>query len=482
MSQTREEVGGHGRRGAKLVTLGQLFRVVANLGGTVVLSRLLVPDDFGLMALVLSVAALGELLRDFGLTTAAARSTTISQDQKSNLFWVNTALGLTLMMLAIALAAPIATVFGARGLESLILWTSPMFLLNGVSAQFRAEINRKLHFGRLAIVESVPPILGIVVAVVWASIAPTTMALVAQQLATHFLGLAVAVALAVWWPGLPNRQGEIRSFANYGGGLFGTQLIAYAARNGDNIMLGATWGTGVLGLYSRAFQLLMLPINQLAAPLTRVAVPVLSRVSGDVEALNRFLRSIIRINMLILGVGYAFAFGLAPQLVLIVFGDQWSAMVPIFQALCVGGVFKALNQANFWVFLATENTGAQFRFALWAQPVIMLCMAGGLPWGGVGVAVGHSVGYALYWLLAALRCAKVCGTDLKPQLREVAFGLIALIIPVGTFAYVCSLVLQGWLAVILGLAGVAVWIAVVAWRSAGVRGTLRVLGRGGLRG
>jgi len=478
---THKELSDHGRRGAKLVTMGQLARLVANLAGTVVLSRLLAPDDFGLMALVLSVAAFGELLRDFGLTTAAARSTTITQDQKSNLFWVNVGLGLVLMAIAIASSGLIASAFGSPELQSMIIWISPMFLLNGASAQFRAEINRKFHFGRLAIVESVPPVLGLIVAVTWAMISPTEMALVAQQLSTHALGLVLAIALAAWAPGLPNRRGEIRSFATYGGNLFGTQLIAYAARNGDNIMLGAVWGPAALGIYSRAFQLLMLPINQLTAPLTRVAVPVLSRVASDIAALDKFLRSFIRINILILGVGFAFAFALAPQLVLIVFGDQWVGMIPIFQALCIGGIFKALNQANFWVFLATENTGAQFRFAAWAQPLIVICMAAGLPWGAFGVAVGHSAGYALYWFLAVIRCAKVCGTSLGPQVREVAAGFVTQIIPVGILGYCCALIPNDWLAVLTGAVAAIGWISLVAWRSPSLRRTVHTIVRREIR-
>src|SRR5699024_2890377 len=120
--------------------------------------------------------------------------------------------------------------------------------------------------------------------------------------------------------------------------------------------------------------------------------PLMSRLEDNTEALERIANRIIYLNLLVLGVGYALAAGLAPTIVPIIFGDQWSAMIPVFQALCVGGVFKALNQVNFWMFLSTDNTGAQFRLALWAQPLIVLCMAMGLSFGAVGVAIGHSVG------------------------------------------------------------------------------------------
>jgi PST family polysaccharide transporter len=451
-------LGGRAVRGASITVAGQGIRILVLLVATVVLSRLLSPDDFGLIAVIASVVALGELCRDFGLSTAAARTVDLSRGQQSNLFWINTCLGLALTLLACALANPIATLFGQPELRGIMLVISVIFLINGLSTQFRAELNRQLRFTALTVVETLPAVVGLAGALVWATVDRTYWVLVVQQLVTAGAALVLAVVLAQWWPGLPSRHSSVRDLAGFGIALFGTQVIAYVTKNVDNISLGLRWGPAPLGVYSRAYQLLMLPINQISAPLTRVAVPVLTRVAGDPARFQRYLRSGQLVGGVVLGIVYGLCFGLADPLVHIVFGDQWSAMVPVFQALAVGGVFRALNQVVFWIFLATGKSGAQFRFYLVSQPVIIVAMLLGLPWGPTGVAIGHSVGYALNWAVSYWWCGRATSTPIRGLFLAGAANIAAFALPSGAVGLVCSTVFGGWAAVGAGIATLAVYL------------------------
>jgi PST family polysaccharide transporter len=432
------DLGGRAVRGAATVVAGQGVRVLATLLATVVLSRLLTPADFGLMAVVLSLVALGEVLRDFGLTTAAARAWDITREQKSNLFWLNSAIGIVLAAL-LALAAPlIAEMFGDDRLRWMVVLVAPSLALAGLSAQFRAEINRRLRFTMLAIVDTVPVALGVGVAIAWASAAPSPFVLVIQQLVVAMTGAVLAIAVAGWWPGLPRRHANMRELLNYGGGLFGTQITAYFARNVDNLALGYFWGPTSLGLYSRSFQLLMMPINQLSAPLTRVAVPVLTRLLDERRRFDDYLVASQRLNVLVLGTLYALSVGLAGPLVFLIFGPQWVEMTVIFQVLAVGGIFKALNQVSFWAFLSTGKTGAQFRFYLVSQPLVVACILAGLPWGALGVAVGHTVGYTLVWAATLWWCGRVTGISARQLAVEAGKNLGLIIVPIGVVAWLAA--------------------------------------------
>ena len=92
-SRRNQQLGQQAVRGASATIAGQLVRLVVLLASTVILARLLSPADFGLVAIVMSLVALGELFRDFGLSMAAARSARLTHRQMSNLFWINTAFG-----------------------------------------------------------------------------------------------------------------------------------------------------------------------------------------------------------------------------------------------------------------------------------------------------------------------------------------------------------------------------------------------------
>lgn len=400
-------------RGASATMLGQGVRILVLLVGTVVLARLLLPSDFGLLAIVASVVALGELVRDFGLSTAASREPNLSRGQQSNLFWINSSLGALLTVVAFLFAKPMALIFNEADLETIMRAVSIVFLLAGLSTQFRTELARKLRFGALAVADTAPVALGLIAALLYAWFDVSYWVLVVQQLTTAMSSLVLAVALARWRPGLPVRSASVRSLMSFGLGLFGTQSVAYVAKNADNIAIGLVWGPGPLGIYSRAYQLLMMPINQIAAPLTRVAVPVLSRVVDDAARFGRYLTAGQMLGGVILGIVYGLCAGLGEPLVNIVFGPQWSAMVPIFQILAIGGIFRALNQITFWIFLAKGASVAQFRFNVVTQPVIVVAMLAGLPWGPVGVAVGHTAGYFLHWLVSYWWCGRVTNTPTR---------------------------------------------------------------------
>ena len=417
-------------RGVGVTLIGQGVRVVTQLVGTVLLARLLMPADFGLMAIVLSVVAFGELVRDFGLTLGAARAPELTHGQRSNLFWLNTVLGAIVGAAVWASAGVVSRVFDEPALQNICHWMAVFVVLSGISAQFRAELNRDLRFVALAVTETMAAVLGLAVGVAVAASDGTYRALIAQQIAVAVVILVSAVAMSRWLPGLPRRDESVRDILRFGAGLFGTQLVAFLPRNADNLVLGMTASPATLGLYSRAYQLLMLPLNQLAAPLTRIAVPVLSRVRHDRGEFERYVGRSQAFSAIAMVFFYASMIGLAEPAVLVVFGPNWADMVPIFQLLAIGGAFRSLTQLTFWIFLALDESARQFRFNLWAQQTVTVLVVLGAAWGPLGVAVGHSVGYFVYWILSVLWCLPKTSPLRRQILLDGLVSLCAILVPV----------------------------------------------------
>lgn len=453
------------------------MRVVLLLASTVVLARILSPEDFGVMAIVLSIVAFGELFRDFGLTTASAREQYLSEGQKTNLFWTNTGLGLALAVFCFFLAGPVSVIFHLESLRDAVQWISLVLLLNGMAAQFRAELNRQLRFLALSVVDTVPAAFGLIAALLWAwLVEPDYSVLVVQQLAVAISGLIAAFIAAGLRPGLPKRDESIRSLFRFSAGLFGTQGIAFFTKNIDNLSLGYFWGTAPLGLYSRAYQLLMMPLNQIAAPMTRVMVPILSRVQANEKTFNRYLIK----SQTIGGVGlcslYGLCVGLALPIVGIVFGPNWLGMTPIFQILAIGGIFRVLSQMTFWIFLAKGQSGAQFRFYLISQPVIVVLILAGLPWGVGGVAIGHTLGYALNWIWALWWCGRKTHTVVSPLLRSGIYNIIFFAVPAGVIGAVgTQLVENDYMRIVVAAFGFLIYLVVSRYLSRHVRESISVL-------
>lgn len=448
--------------GASVTLLGQSVRMVLQLCSTVILARLLVPEDFGLVAVVVAAFGIGEVLRDVGLSMAIVRARTISQGQSNNLFWLNLLLGLILTVVSFFASPLLGDIFGRVEVVPIAQALAITFVLNGISVQFRAHVNRDLRFTALAIIDTVSVAIGFIGAISIAAVTHSFWALVWQQILTAVAGVVLAAAFARWAPGLPSRKESVREFLKFGGGILGTQTLAYTTRNIDTIALGLTAGPVATGVYSRAYSLLMVPLNQIAAPLTRVAVPVLSRIDDD-ALFVRYLKKSQVVGGFGIVVLFSAAGGLAGTLVPLLFGPGWSSMVPVFQALAVGGTFRALNQVSFWAFLARGYSGAQFRFALVSQPVIVLCMMAGLPWGALGVAVGHSVGYFAAFISAIWWCARVTRLPLWPLAGSALRTVCEVGLPVVGVTLLCDIfVPNSYAAVGAGLVSTVSVIAIVS--------------------
>lgn len=464
-------LGARAARGSAVTLVSQGIRVGVLLVSTVVLARLLSPEDFGLYAMVAALIGISETLRDLGLSSAAVRRPDLTRAQGSNLFWINVGTGAACWIVVSLAAVPISGLFGEDRLVSMIRLVAPVFLLNGIATQFKAEINRSLRFTALAVCELVPQLVALGVAIVLAFADRGAWALIGQQIVTAVLALALAVSLARWRPGLPTRRVGTRSLLSFGLGVAGTQLIGTVTRNIDNILIGWAWGPTSLGLYNRGYQLLMAPLNQIAVPMTRVALPILARVHArDDGTFPDVLRRAQLVGAYLTASLYCVAAGVAAPLVDVALGGQWSEVVPIFQVLAFGGVFRAILQVSYWAYLASGRSHTQLRVYATFQPVIILSMIVGLRWGAIGVAWGHSIGYALYWAISLVMLERNLGIPARPLIASPARAVACVGVPAGAAAWLASEAVAqpvGSLAAGLVAAALTVGVAALAIRPVG---------------
>lgn len=385
--------------GASATLFWQVMRIVLLGLSIVILARLLSPTDFGLLAMVTAVIGIGELLRDFGLSVAALQSKTLSSEEKSNLFWLNTAVGALLAVGVFAASWPVAHLYGDDRLIAITQALSVAFLINGFTTQFKAQINRDLRFVALGASEAIPQAVALVAAVAIAVLAHSYWALVAQTLVTAVFEALLCVALARWFPGRYRRNVPIGRFVRFAGALVATQSLAYISKNVDSVLLGALRGPAELGFYNRAYQIVVLPLTQVTAPLSRVAIPVLSRLQNDPHVFMQYVQTAQFATITATSVFYGAMIGFGPPLVQLILGSDWNSAVPILQILAVSGIFRALSQVPYWIFVTLGQTGKQLLVYLVGQPLIIGAIVIGAQWGGIGVAAGCSVGYAVFWVL-----------------------------------------------------------------------------------
>ena len=463
-------------RGSVITMTGQVVRLALQFASIAVLARLLTSVDYGYFAMVLAIIGVAELLRDFGLSSAAVQARELDHGQQSNLFWLNSLTGLGASVAVLAAAPLVALLYDEPELRTITMVLAPVFLLNGMATQFRAGINRQLRFVALSVTDVVPHVVAFAVAVVLAFRWHNYWALVAQQLVVAVVGLGLSVALARWWPSRPRRGVTLRSQIRFGLDLFVTNLLSYGVSNSQVLMMGLAWGAVVVGYFSRAYQLMVLPLTQLVNPLTKVALPVLSRVSDDPP---RYAKIVGRAQLLgLYGTAPIFLLccGLSAPLLHVALGPRWTASIPIFAVFALGAAFRSMSQLAFWLFLSSGSTAAQRRLNAVAYPAMVVLMAAGLPWQGIGVAAGHTIGYALYWPLSLWVACRASGVAFAPLARTASrvFAVVGLGVLAISFA-VSRAGLPDLLALVTGGAACAAFVVAVTAATRSGRSDVRVL-------
>ena len=380
--------GAHAARGAKVVMLGQAGKIAIQFVSVVVLARLLNPSEYGTFALALAVISLGEAFRDFGLSSAAIQAKTLSRDQQSNLLWVNVGIGAVLALGCVAASPLLEWVTKDPESPPLLQVMAIVFVLNGIVSQYRAGLNRDLRFEALVVSDLSGPVVGVAAGVLTAVWGWGVWALAVQQIVGVVVTTVVAVILSRWLPRLPNRRGDIRGMMRFGIGMVGTQTVGYLNNYIDTLTIGVRLGTVELGIYDRAFQVLMRTLNQVRNPTTSVALPVLSRMEPGTEECNRFIiRGQAALGYTLVA-GTAFAAGAAEPLIAIFLGSTWAASAPIFAVLAVAGAFQTIGFVSFWIYVSRGLTSKLFLYSCVSLTVKVVFVLVGSNWGILGVAVG----------------------------------------------------------------------------------------------
>lgn len=393
-------LGQRAARGAAVTLGGQVAKTGLQFAGIIVLARMLTPADYGLVAMVTIVVGVGEIVRDFGLSSAAIQAKALTLQQRINLFWTNTAIGLAVGGALVLLAQPLADFFGEERLVGISRVLALTFVLNGMATQYRADLSRRLRFTSLTSIDVSATAGGLAVGVVMAGTGFGYWAIVGQQLGQVLLALGLMLAATRWLPGVPHREPGMVRLYRYGWNLMAGQLIGYAAKNVPAVILGRTYGAATLGVFNRAQQLVMLPLEQINAPTTVVANSVLSKLQDEKERFRAFILHgqtvLLHVSVFMLTFGAA----LAQPLVLLVLGNAWADVVPFFQILALGGCFQAAGYAAYWVFLAKGLTAQQLRYAVVSRCMVIALILAAAPLGPTAIVAAFAVGTALSWPIA----------------------------------------------------------------------------------
>ena len=414
-------------RGGAIVFVTQFSKFCIQMGSTVILARLLTPDDYGLIGMATVIVRFVQLFKDLGLSDATIQQSKVNHQQISTLFWINIAFSCLIALIVAAISPLVANFYHQPKLEGIVLALASIFIFSGLSVQHQALLKRKMQFAILAKIEIISLISGVSAAIVSAVMGSGYWALVILQLVTVIANSLCAWIYCRWRPSLPSPKADIGSMLAFGGNLSGFNAVNYFARNLDNILIGRIWGVQPLGIYERAYQLILLPIQQINNPIGNVAVTTLSRLQNQPDQYRRYYFKAI---LLITTIGMpmvAFMFACTKLLILAVLGEQWLEAVLVFRCLAPAAFIGTINVAEGWVYQSLAFTDRMFRwgivFAICNVLVFVFSVRGGI----VSVAIAYSIFLILVKIPSIVYCYHKTPLKLADLIRTIYRPAIAAI-------------------------------------------------------
>jgi len=331
------------------------------LVSTIILARLLTPDDFGLVAMAMAVYGLLELLGAFGIDVV------LIQHNKPLRVHYDTAWTLSILImgaqaLLLYLFAPAAAGFyGNPEVEQILSWLALGFLFDGLRNIGVVNFRRNLDFNREFAYLFTRRIIGFAVTVYLAYELRSHWALVIGILATRFTGFILSYLMEPFRPRFS--LGALHEIYHFSKHLMANNFLHFLLDRAPDFVLGRVAGAGAVGIYRMAYDIAALPVTELSAPVNRALMPGLSRLQSDRRLMGENLLEVFGIMALIslpAGIGLAM---IAEPLVALLLGEYWLEAVPVIRLValwaavagvtgCIGSLYLAMGMPQILTRLA----------------------------------------------------------------------------------------------------------------------------------
>ncbi len=383
-------------RGAGMTVFAQGVVFAIQMMATIVLARLLTPADYGVVAMVTTFSLLLMSFGGNGYAAAVIQREQIDHSLASNLFWINVGVGLLFAISFAAAGTVLARFYGDQRVAHVAVGISLAIFISGTSVLHLALLKRALLFSLTSAndVFSVVISVAVTVALAWAGWG--YWALVAGAIARPLTQCVGAWYLCKWIPGLPSGANGTASVARFAMNVYGHYSVNYCARNADNLLVGWRFGPSSLGFYKKAYDLFVLPANQLLIPIYEVALSTLSRLNRESIEYKRYVLNGLSVLAFVgMGIGAALTLE-SKDLIRLLLGTQWDVSARIFMFFGPGiGIMLIYNTVPL-IHLSIGKVDRLFRWVLVEFTVTGLFFLLGLRWGPAGVAAAWTLSF---WIL-----------------------------------------------------------------------------------
>lgn len=363
-----------------------VLRQIVNFVVLMIMARLLIPADFGTVALVTFFSGISIVFVQGGLSQALIQRQTTSRDEESAVFWWNLGASTLVAALLVLISPWVARFYGVPILQPLMLAAAAQLILAALGAVQTALLSRTLHFKRLALAGVTASILSGAIGIGSALAGFGVWALALQLVSLAGVNSLILWFVSDWRPAFHARFASIRSLLGFGIYLSLSSALDVLYTQGFALIIGKLHGVRDVGLYNRAYSTQALPANIMASMVARIALPLFAARADEKDAMRRGIRMANSVAMIVNLPAMLGLTLLADLVVVTLFGDQWLPAAPILAVLALGGILLPLHTNNLQLLLAQGQSRRFFKLELIKKSGGIVCVVIGSWFGIEGLA------------------------------------------------------------------------------------------------
>jgi polysaccharide transporter, PST family len=396
-SNSQSNLAAKSSAGVSIIVVAQILSIAIQIANTMLLSRILEPDDFGVVAMAMVITGFVSLFADMGLSVAIVQNQNLDQNTANVLFYTNLIAGIAAMFVCLLFSPLTSIIYGDERVKWVVIGMSLVIPVSAATVQYEALMSRNMRFRENQMIGIGAKLFATIISVLlaaylncgyWSLVGAYHIAAI-----TKLIGLLV---LCQWRPSSECNWTSARSSFKFGLYLTGFNFTLFLSRQIDVALIGYFWGARETGFYSRAYQLMLIPLNSISGPLSSVFIPVLSKVQSEPQRWRNVFIKAFRVSATC-GCACAASLTVVSDLVVeIVCGAGWNETALIFRWLSFAMICIFPLGAMAWAFVSLGRTKQFFWWGIITLATLAPVFALTAKHGALYVAVGYCIAV---WLL-----------------------------------------------------------------------------------
>ena len=375
-------------KGVAWSTAEKVCSMLLQMVVSIVVARLLVPEDFGVMAILTFFTAVALVVVDSGFSQTLLRKSEPTNDDYKSVFLFNLAVSVVLYLLFVAVAPLLARYYNLAVITKIAPVLFLLLPLNALGIIQNTKLSREFRFGVLSRINFVASLVAGVTAITVAVCGGGVWALVAQR-----LSVVAVKSLLLWWRGDWRGEGKFngsawRAMAPFSLRLMSTDIVSAVYNNVAQLFIGKIYSADTLGYFNQAQKIKDLPVQSAVLSVQTVTYPALSKIKDDVEKFAESFRKVLLINIFVMAPMAVGMSAVAEPLFEVLLGERWLPTVPYFEIIALAGVFYPLSMVAYNVLKVHSNGAIIFRLELLKKAVMTVVLALTIPHSTMAIAYG----------------------------------------------------------------------------------------------